>query len=142
MKQKATALTATTVAVASLLPSINQVETRTVASQQLPTKNTQYIKLNSKIPYSNNKMNTRNNSNSIKATNISFTKSTKLYTTVYAHIKNRSVQIGDQDQTKQLLRHMGNTGHSFKQHLHFELHNDEWNFEKTNAVNPLHYLVR
>ncbi|QEL77770.1 peptidase M24 [Bacillus sp. JAS24-2] len=66
----------------------------------------------------------------------------KLYTTVYAHMKDRTVQAGDQVQTGQLIGHMGNTGHSYGQHLHFELHNGEWNFEKTNAVNPLPYLVR
>lgn len=66
----------------------------------------------------------------------------KLYTTVYAHMKDRTVQAGDQVQTGQLVGHMGNTGHSYGQHLHFELHNGEWNFEKTNAVNPLPYLVR
>ncbi len=133
MTQKATALTATTVAVASLLPSINQVDTRTVAAQQLLTKNTQYIKLNSKTLYYNNEMNTRNNTNSLKKANTSFTKSTKLYTTVHAHTKDRSVQVGDQVLIGQLLEHMGNTDHSFRQHHHFE---------KTNAVNPLPYLVR
>ncbi|WP_017153223.1 SH3 domain-containing protein [Bacillus bingmayongensis] len=357
MKQKATALTATTVAVASLLPSINQVDTRTVAAQQLPTQNTQTIKSDTKILYLNNAINTRNKTNSLKKTDIAFTTSTKLknsyivnanilnvrsepnikssiidrlpngkfisvqetkgewykishngqvgyvkkefvshtseplvkgittqnqssfyvgapvlkvrsgagtntsvigslqngtqvevietvgtwykirfgtaygfvaqhyiiqkqpqpkqaapsipavfkfptqgtisstfdmrweqmhygvditapgnvsihaaaagkviksyysasygnvvfvahyiqgkrYTTVYAHMKDRSVEVGDQVQTGQLLGHMRNTGHSFGQHLHFELHNGEWNFEKTNAVNPLPYLVR
>ena len=53
----------------------------------------------------------------------------KLYTTVYAHMKDRTVQAGDQVQTGQLIGHMGNTGHSYGQHLHFELHNGEWNFE-------------
>ncbi|MBC6971970.1 M23 family peptidase [Bacillus sp. Xin] len=133
MKQKATALTATTVAVTSLLPSINQVDTRTVAAQQLPTKNTQYIKLNSKTLHSNNEMNTRNNTNSLKKANTSFTKSTKLYTTVHAHTKDPSVQVDDQILIGQLLEHMGNTDHSFRQQHHFE---------KTNAVNPLPYLVR
>ncbi|MEN1936416.1 SH3 domain-containing protein [Paenibacillus sp. 102] len=66
----------------------------------------------------------------------------KLYTTVYAHMKNRSVQVGDRVQTGQVLGQMGNTGHSTGQHLHFELHNGAWNFEKTNAVDPLPYLVR
>ncbi|PGO29999.1 peptidase M24 [Bacillus cereus] len=66
----------------------------------------------------------------------------KLYTTVYAHMKDRAVQVGDQIQAGQLVGHMGNTGHSYGQHLHFELHNGEWNLEKTNAVNPLPYLVR
>ena len=71
MKQKATALTATTVAVASLLPSITQVDTCTVAAQELPTQNTQYIKPNLKILYSNNKIKARNNASSVKNTNIS-----------------------------------------------------------------------
>ncbi|KEK22552.1 SH3 domain-containing protein [Bacillus gaemokensis] len=66
----------------------------------------------------------------------------KQYTTVYAHMKNRSVQAGDRVQAGQTLGQMGNTGHSTGQHLHFELHNGEWNFEKTNAVDPLPYLVR
>ncbi|KEK24202.1 SH3 domain-containing protein [Bacillus gaemokensis] len=66
----------------------------------------------------------------------------KLYTTVYAHMKDRTVKAGDQVQAGQLLGHMGDTGHSYGQHLHFELHNGEWNFEKTNAVDPLPYLVR
>jgi len=57
-------------------------------------------------------------------------------------MKDRTVQAGDQVQAGQLVGHMGNTGHSYGQHLHFELHNGEWNFEKTNAVNPLPYLVR
>ncbi|MFD0772086.1 SH3 domain-containing protein [Bacillus sp. CGMCC 1.60114] len=65
-----------------------------------------------------------------------------LYTTVYAHMKNRAVKVGDKVATGQLLGYMGNTGHSYGQHLHFELHNGEWNFEKTNAVNPLPFLVR
>lgn len=65
-----------------------------------------------------------------------------LYTTVYAHMKSRAVKAGDTVQTGQLLGYMGNTGNSFGQHLHFELHNGEWNFEKTNAVNPLPFLVR
>lgn len=133
MKQKATALTATTVAVASLLPSITQVDTRTIAAQELPTQNTQYIKTNLKILYSNNKIKTRNNANSVKNTNISTSTKRK---------NSYIVNVGDQVQTGELLGHMGNTGHSFGQHLHFELHNGEWNFEKTNAVNPLQYLVR
>jgi len=133
MKQKATALTATTVAVASLLPSITQVDTRTIAAQELPTQNTQYIKTNPKILYSNNKIKTRNNANSVKNTNISTSTKRK---------KSYIVNVGDQVQTGELLGHMENTGHSFGQHLHFELHNGEWNFEKTNAVNPLQYLVR
>ncbi|EEM18375.1 MULTISPECIES: M23 family metallopeptidase [Bacillus] len=133
MKQKATALTATTVAVASLLPSITQVDTRTIAAQELPTQDTKYIKPNLKILYSNNKIKARNNANSVKNTNISTSTKRK---------NSYIVNVGDQVQIGELLGHMGNTGHSFGQHLHFKLHNGEWNFEKTNAVNPLQYLVR
>ncbi|CAI8889332.1 Peptidase M23 [Bacillus sp. IT-79MI2] len=133
MKQKATALTATTVAVASLLPSITQVDTRTVAALELPTQNTQYIKPNLKILYSNNKIKARNNASSVKNTNISTSTKRK---------NSYIVTVDDQVQTGELLGHIGNTGHSFGQHHHFELHNGEWNFEKTNAVNPLQYLVR
>jgi len=133
MKQKATALTATTVAVASLLPSITQVDTCTVAAQELPTQNTQYIKPNLKILYSNNKIKARNNASSVKNTNISTSTKRK---------NSYIVNVGDQVQTGELLGHIGNTGHSLGQHHHFELHNGEWNFEKTNAVNPLQYLVR
>jgi murein DD-endopeptidase MepM/ murein hydrolase activator NlpD len=35
---------------------------------------------------------------------------------------------------------MGNTGHSYGQHLHFELHKGSWNYSKSNAVNPLNYI--
>ncbi|PGC28342.1 peptidase M23 [Bacillus pseudomycoides] len=160
MKQKATALTATTVAVASLLPSITQVDTRTVAAQELPTQNTQYIKPNLKILYSNNKIKARNNANSIKNTNISTSTKRKNSYIVNANVLNirsepnikssiidrlpngKSVNVGVQVQTGELLGHIGTTGQSFGQHHHFELHNGEWNFEKTNAVNPLQYLVR
>lgn len=116
MEQKATALTATT-----------------VAAQELPTQDTQYIKPNLRILYLNNKIKARNNANSVKNTNISTSTKRK---------NSYIVNVSDQVQTGELLGHMGNTGHSFGQHLHFELHNGEWNFEKTNAVNPLQYLVR
>ena len=53
----------------------------------------------------------------------------KLYQQSYAHMKDRTVQAGDQVQTGQLVGHMGNTGHSYGQHLHFELHNGEWNLK-------------
>ncbi len=34
-----------------------------------------------------------------------------------------------------------NTKTVTKKHLHFQLHNEEWNFEKTNATIPFPYLV-
>ncbi|WP_369901017.1 SH3 domain-containing protein [Bacillus manliponensis] len=66
----------------------------------------------------------------------------KLYTTVYAHMSDRAVNVGDTVASGQFLGNMGNTGNSYGQHLHFELHNGEWNYAKTNAVDPLPYLIR
>jgi murein DD-endopeptidase MepM/ murein hydrolase activator NlpD len=62
------------------------------------------------------------------------------YETVYAHLRNRNVQAGDKIQQGTLLGYMGNTGHSYGQHLHFEIHEGRWNINKTNAVDPLKYL--
>ncbi|TLS38576.1 peptidase M23 [Pseudalkalibacillus caeni] len=62
------------------------------------------------------------------------------YTTVYAHMRNRAVSQGQTVSAGTYLGTMGNTGHSFGQHLHFELHKGSWNANKTNAVNPLNYL--
>ncbi|MDN4525598.1 murein hydrolase activator EnvC family protein [Fictibacillus fluitans] len=64
----------------------------------------------------------------------------QLYTTVYAHMRDRAVSSGQTVSQGQTLGHMGNTGHSFGQHLHFELHKGPWNAGKTNAVNPLPYI--
>ncbi|QWI72970.1 peptidoglycan DD-metalloendopeptidase family protein (plasmid) [Bacillus mycoides] len=61
----------------------------------------------------------------------------KIYTTVYAHMKNRTVKVGDRVNTGDFLGYMGNTGDSLGQHLHFELHTGEWNLNKTNAIDPL-----
>jgi len=64
----------------------------------------------------------------------------QVYTTVYAHMSNRSVGSGAVVKKGQRIGTMGNTGQSFGQHLHFELHKGEWNGSKSNAVNPLSYL--
>jgi peptidoglycan hydrolase CwlO-like protein len=66
----------------------------------------------------------------------------QLYTTVYAHMNSRSVQSGETVSRGQLVGYQGNTGHSFGQHLHFELHKGPWNAGKTNAINPLPLLSR
>ncbi|MFX3623613.1 MAG: SH3 domain-containing protein [Ectobacillus sp.] len=66
----------------------------------------------------------------------------QLYTTVYAHMKNRAVKEGDTVKQGQFLGYMGNTGNSLGQHLHFELHKGEWTFAKTNAIDPLPYIQR
>lgn len=62
------------------------------------------------------------------------------WTTVYAHLSSRQVGEGAVVAKGQQVGIMGNTGHSFGQHLHFELHKGPWNYSKSNAVNPLNYV--
>lgn len=64
----------------------------------------------------------------------------QLYTTVYAHMRSRSVSAGQVVSKGQLVGYQGNSGNSFGQHLHFELHKGPWNASKSNAVNPLDYI--
>lgn len=59
------------------------------------------------------------------------------YTTVYAHMRSRSVGSGQTVSKGQQIGIMGNTGQSYGQHLHFELHRGSWNAGKTNAINPI-----
>ncbi len=58
------------------------------------------------------------------------------YTTVYAHLSSRSVGDGAVVSKGQQIGLMGNTGDSYGQHLHFELHRGPWNAAKSNAINP------
>ncbi|MFD6441241.1 peptidoglycan DD-metalloendopeptidase family protein, partial [Peribacillus sp. NPDC060186] len=62
------------------------------------------------------------------------------WTTVYAHLSSRQASTGSVVAKGQQIGIMGNTGHSFGQHLHFELHKGAWNYSKSNAVNPLNYI--
>jgi len=62
------------------------------------------------------------------------------YETVYAHMRSRSISDGAQVSKGQVLGYMGNTGHSYGQHLHFELHVGLWNNGKSNAVDPRRYI--
>ncbi|MCR2822403.1 murein hydrolase activator EnvC family protein [Lederbergia panacisoli] len=62
------------------------------------------------------------------------------YETVYAHMRSRSVSTGQTVSKGQQLGVMGNTGHSYGQHLHFELHVGLWNMSKSNAVDPRRYI--
>lgn len=61
----------------------------------------------------------------------------QIYTTVYAHMSSRSVSAGQSVSKGQQIGYQGNTGQSFGQHLHFELHKGSWNSGKTNAINPI-----
>lgn len=60
----------------------------------------------------------------------------QIYTTVYAHMNSRNVSAGQVVSKGQQVGYQGNTGQSFGQHLHFELHKGQWNASKTNAINP------
>ncbi|WP_147534097.1 murein hydrolase activator EnvC family protein [Bacillus marasmi] len=64
----------------------------------------------------------------------------QVYTTVYAHMSSRVAGNGATVRKGDVIGYMGNTGYSFGQHLHFELHVGEWNAAKSNAVNPLNYI--
>lgn len=61
-------------------------------------------------------------------------------TTLYAHLDNRAVVTGDTVTRGQFLGYMGNTGRSFGPHLHFEVHEGDWNSQKSNAVDPMLYI--
>lgn len=63
------------------------------------------------------------------------------YETVYAHLSKRSVQEGEMIEKGQLIGHIGSTGNSTGPHLHFEVHNGEWNSSRNNAIDPLYMLT-
>ncbi|WP_129691712.1 murein hydrolase activator EnvC family protein [Gottfriedia acidiceleris] len=64
----------------------------------------------------------------------------KVFTSVYAHMQKYQVSAGQTITKGQKIGTMGNTGHSFGQHLHFELHDGQWNEAKSNAINPAKYI--
>lgn len=64
----------------------------------------------------------------------------QVWTTVYAHLDSFNVSAGQTISKGTKIGYMGNTGHSFGQHLHFELHKGEWNASKSNAVDPQKYI--
>lgn len=56
------------------------------------------------------------------------------YETLYAHLKNVNVKLGDIVQQGQIIGHMGNTGRAFGIHLHFEVRLNN------TRINPTEYL--
>lgn len=58
------------------------------------------------------------------------------FETVYAHLNKRLVKEGQKVGQGELLGEMGTTGHSSGVHLHFEIHEKEWTYEKNNAIDP------
>ena len=61
--------------------------------------------------------------------------------TVYAHLHKRLVQEGSIVKKGEIIGQVGSTGHSTGPHLHFEVHNGEWNINKSNAMDPLTVFV-
>ena len=69
--------------------------------------------------------------------NVVFIKHENEIETVYAHLKERTVQEGAKVQQGEEIGKMGSTGDSSGVHLHFEVHLSKWTFDKSNAINPL-----
>jgi murein DD-endopeptidase MepM/ murein hydrolase activator NlpD len=64
----------------------------------------------------------------------------RTYTTVYAHLRTRYVGNGATVNKGEQIGLMGNTGRSTGQHLHFEIHQGSWNYNKSNAINPRQFF--
>jgi murein DD-endopeptidase MepM/ murein hydrolase activator NlpD len=64
------------------------------------------------------------------------------FTTLYAHLEKSTVTTGHSISKGEMLGYMGNTGDSRGKHLHFEIHEGQWNYEKSNSVDPLMYLEK
>lgn len=68
----------------------------------------------------------------------------QVWESLYAHLRkgSRKVRVGHKVKQGDVIGIMGNTGRSSGQHLHFELHKGRWNYNKSNAVDPLAYLEK
>lgn len=69
--------------------------------------------------------------------NVVFIKHKNQFETVYAHLKTRNVTEGNLVKQGEMIGKMGDTGDSSGVHLHFEIHHDEWTFDKHNAIDPI-----
>ncbi|MBT2679848.1 peptidoglycan DD-metalloendopeptidase family protein [Bacillus sp. ISL-35] len=66
----------------------------------------------------------------------------RTFTTLYAHLDKSTVTTGKSIKKGEMLGYMGNTGDSRGKHLHFEIHEGQWNYEKSNSVDPLLYVKK
>jgi hypothetical protein len=65
----------------------------------------------------------------------------ELFETNYAHLRDGlKVVVGQKVKQGDVIAHMGNTGSSTAQHLHFEIHKGKWATGQPNAVNPEKYM--
>lgn len=62
------------------------------------------------------------------------------YVTLYAHLNSVNVSRGQVVNQGQQIGTIGHTGDSTGPHLHFEIHEGQWNGAKSNAVNPRKYI--
>lgn len=69
--------------------------------------------------------------------NVVFIKHKNNFETVYAHLKSRDVNEGTIIKQGDIIGKMGSTGDSSGVHLHFEVHQHEWTYDKHNAINPV-----
>ncbi|WP_421379323.1 peptidoglycan DD-metalloendopeptidase family protein [Bacillus salacetis] len=68
-----------------------------------------------------------------------FIKHSNGYETVYGHLNEREAEEGQAVKKGQQIGTLGNTGRSTGPHLHFEIHQGDWNIDKNNAIDP--YIV-
>ena len=73
--------------------------------------------------------------------NVIFIEHEQGYETVYAHLYDRVVSVGDHVAQGEQIGTVGNTGRSSGAHLHFEVHDGNWNMKKTAAIDPMLVLA-
>ncbi|WP_066151592.1 peptidoglycan DD-metalloendopeptidase family protein [Halalkalibacter krulwichiae] len=62
--------------------------------------------------------------------------------TVYAHLHKREAEEGQALIEGEKIGTVGNTGRSSGNHLHFEVHDGNWNIEKTESIDPMLVLSK
>lgn len=68
--------------------------------------------------------------------NVVFINHSNHYVTVYAHLNKRLVSEGQFVKKGEIIGNMGSSGQSTGVHLHFEIHQSKWTYDKKFALNP------